>query len=774
MEIVKRDGSREAFNSDKIERAARKCLDEVHGAFKTGTPRGNQTAISSRQVADSVANIVVEKYSAPNFPTVEQVQDLVEMQLMAIGEFAAAKAYILYRREHERLRDDFSLSPEDAAKVRDAQKYFATPLQAFQFMDKYARWHPQAQRRETWDETVTRVLKFFMGQIGVDSLPLETWNELREAMLNMEAMPSMRTLQMAGPALERCNVGVYNCAYVALDSLKAFSELLYVLMQGTGAGFSVEYEVVENLPRIKRQRPGMVPVHVIPDSTEGWCDALAAGLSAWHAGRDITFDYSHIRPAGTVLRTKGGRASGPEPLKRLLSFVRDKVLSRQGACLMSIDAHDIATMCGDIVQVGGVRRAALISLSDLNDMDMRRAKDPSELFFVDPTDGQTKASRPYRFMANNSAVYNGKPSSVEFMEEWLSLAKSGTGERGIFNREGVLKQIPKRRKKARFGVNPCGEIVLRSRQFCNLSIAIARENDTEASLHRKVRIAAIFGTIQSMLTKFNYISDEWKKNCEEERLLGVDITGQMDCHLLSFPVYKDQTDPGNRLARGSRALILDALKKTAIETNKEFAAKLGINPSAAVTCVKPSGNSSVLFDCSSGLHARFAPYYIRRVRVMAGSPMAKVLQGAGMTWEPETGQTRENARTIVFAFPMKSPEGAVTVKEMGAMAQLENWLDIKRFFTEHNPSCTIHLSPEEWVEAGHWVYKNWDLVGGLSFMPHGGVYALAPQEEITKEQYEQMLAELPAIDYSKLARYEREDMTTVATDFACVSGNCEI
>lgn len=763
MEIVKRNGAKVPFDSDKIELAVRKCLTEIAGMADLQV---------SRQVADSVANIVQEKH-ADTPPTVEQVQDLVEMQLMAIGEFAAAKAYILYRREHERLREDFSLSPEDAAKVRDAQKYFATPLQAFQFMDKYARWHPQAQRRETWDETVARVLKFFMGQIGLDSLPLETWNELREGMLRMEAMPSMRTLQMAGPALERCNVGVYNCAYIALDSLRSFSELLYVLMQGTGAGFSVEFETVEDLPRIRRQRPGMVPTHVIPDSTEGWADALAAGLSAWHAGRDIAFDYSQIRPAGTVLRTKGGRASGPEPLKRLLSFVRDKVLSRQGACLSTIDAHDIATMCGDIVQVGGVRRAALISLSDLNDLDMRHAKDPSELYGVDPTDGQTKAVKPYRFMANNSAVYNGKPSAVAFMEEWLSLAKSGTGERGIFNREGVLKQIPKRRKKAKFGVNPCGEIVLRSRQFCNLSIAVARHDDTVESLKRKVRLAAIFGTIQSKLTKFNYISDDWKKNCEEERLLGVDITGQMDCPLLRFPTTVDPTDPGNQWPRASRAVLLKELRDTAVETNKEFAEKLGISASAAVTCVKPSGNSSVLFNCSSGLHARFAPYYIRRVRVMAGSPMAKVLIDAGMTWEPENGQTREDARTIVFAFPMKSPDGAVTVKEMGAMAQLENWLDIKQYFTEHNPSCTIHLSASEWMEAGHWVYKNWDLVGGLSFMPHSGAYALPPQEEITKEQYEQMLAELPAIDYSKLARYEREDMTTVATDFACIAGNCE-
>lgn len=1064
MEIVKRNGAREPFNSDKIEAAVRKSLLDVYG----GKP-SELIYARSRQIADGVTNIVQEKL--PN-PTVEQVQDLVEQQLMAFGEFDTAKHYILYRREHAALRSQFTLTEEEAKKVREARKFFTTELQAFQYMDKYARWHPGAGRRETWDETVARVMRFFIAQVGYDALDSATWNELKDAMLQMKAMPSMRVMQMAGPALERCHVGVYNCcspdtrfitssgvrafeecadgervtvlthlgnwkpatvkkygrdrvypitfargrtqhtelftadhrwiledgswttdlsvgdrlwrtpdqltswsydsaepdeklfwaygfvygdgtkvkkngeytysmvrlcknkqrflprfvelgfshsfppsqdsdptvytgtylktlpslerdglakvrafvrgwldadgskntnagpnefagiqitgeesiefarrvfpvvgayinlekdvigsthlgersgptkffslmftngsarnmsfsvvghgegdwsdvwcleveddtsfvlpngiatgncAYIELSSLKAFSELLYVLMQGTGCGFSVESEVIEQLPRIKRQKKRPATQHVIPDTTEGWCDALYVGLNAWHLGCDIVFDYSQIRPQGAVLKTKGGRASGPEPLKRLLTFVRDKVLSRQGACLTTLDAHDIACFCGDIVQVGGVRRAAEISLSDLDDMDMRRAKDQSVLFGTQ--DGKYTPRNTQRFMANNSAVYTSKPSAVEFMEEWLSLAKSGTGERGIFNREGVNKQLPKRRKKGRFGPNPCGEIMLRSRQFCNLSIAIARADDTVETLTNKVRLAAIFGTLQSTLTNFSYLSDEWKKNCEEERLLGVDITGQMDCQLLRPDMgYGSDTD-GNSVERQE---LLRQLRQVAIETNAELAAKLGIKQSAAVTCVKPSGNSSVLFNCSSGLHARFAPYYIRRVRVGAYGPIAKVLKDAGVPYQPEVGQSLDSATVLVFEFPVKSPEGAVTVDQLNAIDQLDNWLVLKRYYTEHNPSCTIYIAPDEWIEVGRWVYHNWDFIGGLSFLPKdGGAYDLAPHEAISREEYERRAAATPEIDYSKMARYEREDMTTSAQEYACVAGNCE-
>lgn len=631
---------------------------------------------------------------------------------------------------------------------------FVTPIQELQFYDKYSRWSEKDGRRETWPETVKRVITFFQEELTRRklSLPTETWCELENAMLALESMPSMRIVQMAGPTLRRCNVGAYNCAYLPMDSWQAFSELLYILMQGTGAGFSVEVDHVDSLPRIKRQHGQPGEKYTVPDTTEGWCNALLKGLNLWSNGYDIDFNFSKIRPQGAVLKTKGGRASGPEPLRQLLLFTRDKILSAQGRRLNPIEAHDIACFCGQIVQVGGVRRAALISLSDLDDRDMRDAKQ-----------GQFWLHNVQRSMANNSAVYHDRPRSAVFMEEWLALLRSGTGERGIFNRGGLKTQLPKRRKKvADFGVNPCGEIILRPRQFCNLSIAVARANDTSESLARKVRLAAIFGTMQSLLTDFRYLSEDWSKNCEEERLLGVDITGQMDCPLLR----PDNID---------RAPLLDRLKNVAIETNQEYASLFSINPSAAVTCVKPSGNSAQLFNCSSGLHPRYASFYIRRIRIGAYTPIAQLLKDAGVPYFPEVGQSVQSATVLVFEFPVAAPDGAPTRHDLSAIGQLENWMDLKQWFCEHNPSQTVYVSDEEWPAVGAWVYDRFDGIGGLSFLPRdGGTYELAPYEEITKEQFDKRTKAMPVIDFAKLSDYEKEDMTEVNREFACVGDRCEI
>lgn len=740
--IVKRDQSTESFSTEKIKSAVQKCF-----ASLAEQPKHADKVAS--KIATAIERIVLKKRGNV---TVEQIQDLVEIQLMNEELHDAARTFILYREERRKLRG--SVDQADAAFVRDQKRFFPTELQAFQFADKYSRYLPEKSRRETWPESVDRVMAFF--KRGIDHCLTDAeWNALRDGMLNMEAMPSMRILQMAGPALERCNVGAYNCAYVPIDSLSAFSELLYVMMQGTGCGFSVEAEYVSDLPKIKRQA-GVKAFWTIADSTEGWCEALKCGLEHWFAGKDVEFNYSRIRPAGAPLKTKGGRASGPAPLKELLTFVRGKVLKNQGRRLTTLDAHDIACFCGRVVEVGGVRRAAEISLSDLDDMAMRSAKF-----------GNFYATEPQRTMANNSAVYHEKPATIQFMSEFLSLAQSGSGERGIMNRGGFLTQIPKRRKKAEFGVNPCGEIALRPREFCNLSIAIARPDDTAEDLRRKVRLAAIFGTLQSTLTNFKYLPPEWKKNCEEERLLGVDITGSMDCKILAprFAYGPLENDPHER--RG----LLEWLKAVAVDTNVEFAKRLGVPRSAAVTCVKPSGNSSVLFNVSPGLHARHAQFYVRRATVSAGTPMAQLLVAEGVPYQ----RSYSNTANLLFEFPIATPPGAMLKSDLSAVDQLENWADWKRSYTEHNPSVTVTVKTDEWFLVGQWVHEHWDIVGGLSFLPASdSVYAQAPYEEITEEEYRRRAAAFPAIDYAKLAYYEREDTTTVARDFACVGDLCEV
>jgi ribonucleoside-diphosphate reductase alpha chain len=751
--VRKRNEKVEPFDVSKIEKSIHKCLAPA----KRYSPETPFLEEARRLAADIAKDLCGEGGCLDHPVSVETIQDAVEKHLMANEYYDQAKAYILFREKHREQREAYPTDPSEAELVARNVQYFKTPIQVFQFYDKYSRWREDLGRRETWEECVDRSLGFLRAhveqKVGTEIIEEEEWSEAKEYVLNLRALPSMRLIQMAGPALERCNSGLYNCAYLAIDSLDAFTELLYLLMQGCGVGFSVESEYTDKLPRVKKQkrRAGEPPTHQVPDSTEGWCNAFKHGLKEWFSGRDVVYDFTEVRPQGARLVTKGGRASGPGPLKDLLDFTRARVLAREGKRLSPLDCHDIACKAGDIVQVGGVRRSAEISLSDLDDEEMRYAKH-----------GQFYLKNPQRAMSNNSAVYEERPTSIEFMEEWLSLAQSESGERGIFNREGIYKQIPKRRKKARFGLNPCGEIILRIRQFCNLVITVARKDDTLETLSEKIRVATFLGTCQSVLTDFGYISDEWKRNCEEERLLGVDITGQMDCPILR---------PGAE----NREKVLRELRDIVIETNLKLSERLGINQSAAVTCVKPGGNSSQLLDCGSGFTPRHAPYYIRRVRVGAFTPIAALLKECGVPWHTEIGQRTETATVLVFEFPIKAPEGAFTRSELSAVDELESWLVVKTNYTEHNPSFTVYVRDDEWLQAGNWVYQHWNDIGGLSFLPYnGGTYALAPFEEITKEHYERLESVFPSVDYAKLPRFEKEDMTNRATDFACTSGECEL
>ncbi|MCS6910044.1 MAG: ATP cone domain-containing protein [Anaerolineales bacterium] len=731
--IVKRDGRVVPFDSERIERAIGKCFASL--GYKPVTPIPDLT----RQVV----NIVAAKYQQP---TVEQVQDIVEMVLQSAGEYEAAKHYILYRAEHAKMRKERPIPEEVRRAFAESDVYFPTQLQKFQFYDKYSRFNYQLGRRETWIETVDRAVNY-LHELASDRLPAATYDRIRRAILEMRAMPSMRLLAMAGEAARRNNITIYNCSYQPVESIDAFVEALIISMSGCGVGFSVERKYVENFPRIKRQLGKKPVTFVVADSAEGWADALRFGLQTWFEGGDVKFDLSQLRPAGAPLRTKGGRASGPEPFRVMLDFVRARILARQGSFLRPLDAHDIMCAVGNAAVSGGVRRTAMISLFDADDDEMRLCKS-----------GDFERENSQRWNANNSAVWlDGSLTQQEFIRHFLEMVESGRGEPGIFNRAAANNLRPARRAAAEFGTNPCGEILLRPWEFCNLTAAVARVDDTFETLREKVEVATIIGTIQSLATHFPGLRPMWKQNCEEERLLGVDITGQMDS-----PIAQD-------------AEVKARLKQIAIEVNRQVAAQLGINPSAAITCVKPSGNSSQLLDCSSGLHARWAPYYIRNVRVAAHSPIFKVLRDAGAPMDPENGQTAENANTWVVHFPVKAPPGAITRNSRSAVEQCEYWLQNKIYWTEHNPSCTITYRPDEVIDLMKWVWEHRDQIGGLSFLPaFDANYAQMPYVEISQEEYERLAAKFPVIDFAKLYYYEDEDLTTAAQELACVAGVCEV
>lgn len=739
--IIKRDKQSIPFDANKITEAIAKAAAATE-EFDTEV---------AKYLTDETVKILSQKYEQ-GVVSVEQVQDVVETVLIKENWAKTAKAYILYRNERAIERQNKVEIPAAVkALATKSKQYFRNPLSELIYYRTYSRWMPEKGRRETWIETVDRYMNFMKENLG-DKISKQDAENIHEAILKQEIMPSMRLMWAAGDAARKTNVAAYNCSFIAPTNLQDFGEIMYVLMCGTGVGFSVEAQTVQSLPQIKKQNGKKHKTHLVVDSKEGWADAFVLGLNTWFAGEDITFDYSEVRPQGARLVTMGGRASGPEPLKNLIDFSREKILGRQGRRLSTLDVHDIICKIGEVVVMGGVRRSALISLSDIDDNEMREAK--AGTFYY---------AHPQRSMANNSAVYNEKPTITQFMEEWLALIKSGSGERGIFNRGSLQKQIPARRWKtfeagyATSGTNPCGEIILKSKQFCNLSEVVARAEDTEESLMRKVRLATILGTYQSTLTNFPYLSKEWKENCEQERLLGVSITGQWDCPLV----------------RESK--ILEKMRSESIKVNIEYAKKFGINPSTSITCVKPSGTVSQLVDASSGLHPRHAPYYIRRVRISSTDPLFKMLKDQKFPYKPEVGQNEGTATTYVLEFPVKAPNGSIFRNDLSAIQQLEHWLKVKKSFTEHNPSVTISVSDDEWLEVGNWIYSNWEIVGGISFLPRSNhVYALAPYEDIDEKTYKELMSALPKIDFAEIVGYEIDDRTQGSKELACVSGSCEL
>ena len=750
--IQKRDGRVVPFEFQKLVNVIHKSMV----ASNEGSE--DEAAVVAHKVAGEMMRIA-KTYK--NFlPTVEGCQDEVERQLILSDYVATAKAYILYRAERSKIRKEQGEVPEHVKKLaEESKKYFKNnPLGEFVYLRTYARWIESEQRRETWIETVDRYVGFMKENLG-DKLTKREYAEVREAILSQQVMPSMRAMQFAGAPARKCNTCFYNCSFTAPVKLEDFAEIMYLSMQGCGVGYAVESQNVQQLPQIEKQMGEKLPMHVVTDTKEGWCDALTLGLRTWYSGKDIEFDFSMIRPAGARLKTMGGKASGPEPLRSLLGFACERILKRQGRRLRNIDAHDIICKIGECVVAGGVRRTAMISLSDLDDVDIRDAK-KGQFFLTDP----------YRSVANNSAVYESKPSNAELMDEWVALMKSGTGERGIFNRGSLEKTMPERRLKylqkkhgkkngfiGQVGTNPCGEIILQSKEFCNLSEVIARENDTEATLVRKAKLATLLGTYQSTLTKFNYISKDWTDNCEAERLLGVSITGQWDS-----PVVRD-------------AKVMRKMRAATVKANEAYAKRFGIPASKSITCVKPSGTVSQTFDCSSGIHPRHSQYYIRRVRISATDSLFKMMRDQGVVAHPEVGQNANEATTFVLEFPVKAPHGSVFKNDLTAMQQLEYWKMVKLNYTEHNPSATISVGDEEWVAVVAWISDNWDIIGGLSFLPRENhVYRLAPYEAIDKKTYERLAATFPKIDYSKLIIYERTDETDQKKELACVGGTCEI
>lgn len=1095
--IQKRDGSIVDFDTERLRRAISKTIVSVRGTVNGEVDRVTKAVEK---------NLKWEKKEEYFLTDVESVQDETERQLIELGLVDEARAFISFRRENALLRGKVEPAKEIKDLARESSKYFeGNPLGEFVYLRTYARWIEEENRRETWVETVDRYISFMKENLE-DKLSEKEYQEVRESILKQEAMPSMRLLQFAGPAIRKCNVAGYNCSWVAPKKIEDFGEVLYLLACGTGVGFSVETESAQQLPVVKRQRGVSLKTYVVPDSREGWADALVKGMRTWYSGKDVSFDYSRVRPAGARLKTFGGKASGPGPLKNLLDFTRDVILNRQGKRLRNVDVHDILCKVGEAIVSGGVRRSAMISLSDLDDVEMKEAKNGA--FYV---------NHPHRALANNSVAYTEKPSSSEFLEEWANLVAGGSGERGIFNRGELLQQIPARRiekwremaavdgdvVESLVGTNPCfapgtrittksgvyqieelvgknvdiwdgsewrtidnfrvtgedqevlkvvlhdgsetkvtpyhsmiledgtrvdakellpgdklkialtpdahgsidatgayikgflvgdgtngqeapvlylydgkymcadrlkksaeevqsgvvrtsakeevdfvpsaynrkrmrgisvkkeellswatdakkaipdevfrwtektkaefiagvmdadgtamdsskgfgyqicsvhkrwlldfqellktvgvqstvrlmrkggmvdfrdgygeygtkdcyrltisqegaitlsakvyfsrlvsfadrnvayklkprwnkvvsvdsggveekvycctvegshslaltngallgqcGEIILLPSQFCNLSEVIARHGDTKEDLMRKVRVAAILGTYQSTLTDFKYLSEDWKKNCEAERLLGVSVTGQWDCDAARDPE------------------VLSELRKEAVRVNKVYAKRFGVEQSTSVTAVKPSGTVSQTVNCASGMHPRHSEYYIRRIRISATDSLFKMLKDQGVPYHPEVGQTMENATTFVLEFPVKSPEGSTYKDDVSAIKQLEHWKVVKENYTEHNPSVTVSVGDDEWIEVADWVYKNWDIVGGLSFLPRSNhVYMLAPYEEITKERYEELAERFKNVDYSKLVSYELQDETEMKRELACAGGTCEI
>jgi len=613
---------------------------------------------------------------------------------------------------------------------------------------RYARYIESESRRETWEETVQRYCESIL-QADRLGLPKSIIRKLREAILNREVMPSMRALMTAGPALARDNVGGYNCAYLPIDDRRAFDEIMYILMCGTGVGFSCESHSVAKLPTVAEEfyDDGTTTLHVA-DSRIGWATAYRKLISLLYDGLVPSLDYSKVRPSGARLRTFGGRASGAGPLQNLCNYTINTFKNAKGRKLNELEVHDLVCKIAEVIIAGGVRRSALISLSDVSSDSLRHAKH-----------GSWHVQTPHRALANNSVCYQNKPDIGLFLKEWRSLIESKSGERGIFSRPAAERNMPARRDKGwEWGCNPCSEIILRPRQFCNLTEVIARVDDTDQTLKDKVELATILGTVQSTLTDFRYLGKKWKDNCEEERLLGVSLTGIMDC-----PLLNGVGEPVNLEAR------LQGLRDHAIATNKKWAHKIGIPRSAAITCVKPSGTVSQLVGSSSGIHPRYAEYYIRRVRHDLKDPLCQAMIDQGVPYEID----KINNNAAVFRFPMASPRGAVCIDSVTALEQLELWKTYAIHWCEHKPSVSIYVGEEEWLQVGSWVYDNFDIMSGVSFFPRDDHnYEQAPYEEIQEQVYSLELADFPKeLDFNI---EELDDSTTGSQELACIGGQCEL
>lgn len=632
-----------------------------------------------------------------------------------------------------------------------------TPIQQFIYTRTYSRWLQDQQRRETYPETINRYLQFMRSTIGGDVVTTAAMDNARASMVRMEALPSMRALWAAGDVAKDNHITLYNCAYLTISDIQAFSETLFILMCGTGVGFSVERRFVDHLPALAATPTGNTFSWAVEDSRMGWAVALDMALRALWRGDDVTVDYSAIRPRGARLKTMGGRASGPEPLRSLIDFAinlfRQK-RARRHYRLSTIDCLDLQNKTAEAVVMGGVRRSSEISLSDLDDRSIADAKS-----------GDFWTVYPHRSMSNNSAVYYGRPDIVTFLEETTAMIKARSGERGIFNREAAWRQMTasgRRQVSETVGCNPCAEILLRDCQFCNLSEVVVRSDDTLASLRKKVRMAVMFGVWQASMTTFPYLRSQWAANCQEERLLGVSMTGIMD-----NPVLNNINDTMKQW--------LGDLKGVAISECEKWCNKLGINMSAAITCVKPSGTVSQLVDSASGIHPRYSDHYIRRYRISATDPLFKMMADQGVPYFPEAGQDPAAASTYVLEFPVEAPVSSVTRHHLTALQQLEHWRVVKEFWCEHNPSCTVYVGDEEWPSVLGWTYDHFDTVCGLSFLPKSNhVYQLAPYQDCTKQEYQQRLSAFPVIDYSQLSKYEMDDTTDGAQSYACVGGSCDI
>ena len=639
-------------------------------------------------------------------------------------------------------------------------EYLPTLFQQYIVLSKYSRWMDDKKRREIWPEPVSRyidnVVKPICDRAGMDKEEVESLSqELFDAISSVEVLPSMRALMTAGPALNRDNAAGYNCAFIAIDHPRAFDETLYLLSCGSGVGFSVERQFITHLPEVPEELHNSDTTIVVADSKIGWATSLRQLISLLYAGQIPKWDVSKVRPKGARLKVFGGRASGPAPLVELFEYVIRTFQAAVGRKLNSIECHGIICKIGEAIVVGGVRRSATLSLSNLTDQRMRNAKS-----------GQWWEAHPEYSLANNSVAYTEKPDIGIFLEEWTSLYKSKSGERGIFNRQGVqkkAKRIGKREHDLIVGTNPCGEISLRSCGFCNLSTIVIKPEDTKESLARKFRLASIIGTIQSTLVDFRYLRPIWKKNAEEERLLGVSMTG----------IYDHEVMSGKSQAWGDLGKVLEELKEVVIETNKTFADKLGINASSATTTVKPEGTTSSAADCGSGIHARHSRYYIRSVRQDNKDALTRFLKDQGVPNEP---CVMRGESTTIFYFPVKAPDTSTVRSEVNALSHLDLWNAYNTHWSEHQVSVTVNVREDEWVDVASWVYKNWDSITGISFLPYdGGSYKQAPFQECSKEQYEDFVKRMPVeIDWSLLSAYEEDDTTDGIRELACAGGICEI